>query len=108
MMLTRDAFKALHPLRPDTALSLEIVPALAKSINANAVKGRTFLPHDVPKDAEAVRETIAVIVEEGPDAETARRMGADHVGTEELITQVRCSPPPLGDLLELKGVSADD
>lgn len=53
------------------------------------MRGRIFLPNDVPKDSDAQEEIVAVIVkEDSPDAKLAIQLGANHVGDKKLIEQV--------------------
>lgn len=82
--------QALQPLRSDVPIDLSIEPALSRSVNLNALKGRIFLPFDVPTDDKQQKVTIAVIVSDDlPEAEVARRLGADFVGGSSLVTRVR-------------------
>ncbi|EGG09522.1 uncharacterized protein MELLADRAFT_115774 [Melampsora larici-populina 98AG31] len=53
------------------------------------MRGRIFLPNDVPKDSDAQEEIVAVIVkEDSPDAKLAIQLGANHVGDKKLIEQI--------------------
>lgn len=79
---------------------MTIQPMLKKEVNANVLRGRIFLPNDVPKDEDAHKEIIAVIVKEGsPEAKLATKLGADHVGDKDLIEQVFTQFPLSPDLV---------
>lgn len=73
----------------DSAFRVIIHPLLKKEVNANVMRGRIFLPNDVPKDEDAHQDIIAVIVkEDSDDAKLATKLGANYVGDKKLIDQV--------------------
>ncbi|KAG0147133.1 hypothetical protein CROQUDRAFT_656415 [Cronartium quercuum f. sp. fusiforme G11] len=53
------------------------------------MRGRIFLPNDVPKDEDAQKDVIAVVVkEDSSDAKLATKLGANYVGDKKLIEQI--------------------
>ncbi|KAH9825199.1 ribosomal protein L1-like protein [Melampsora americana] len=66
-----------------------IQPLLKKEVNSNVMRGRIFLPNEIPKDSDVPEEILAVIVkEDSTDAKLAIQLGANHVGDKKLIEQI--------------------
>lgn len=86
--------KAIKIDQPDLPIELTIEPLTKKTVNSNVLKGRYILPNPIPtpssRENDGKKHEIAVILDESSaeDIKTAKQLGADHFGGQNLLDRI--------------------